>query len=1120
VYQLNAQLPVSPPGPSEQVIRINNLGIAEMEQFHFTQAAGYFQKARELDPKFPAATVNLGIALFYDRRNEEAEKLLTEVIAADPKQREARYVLGLLLRSTGRNEEALAQMRAVLEMDPLDVSTLYFSGTLQSAQHNWDEAIAFLRKALERDPVNVSIYYTLATALVQKGDVPQAEKVMAQFQELKSRGTGTSYGNQYMEQGHYAQAIRVSMPGGTPAGPGMSPRPRFVDAAAASGIDFVHAGPAKSSLFDAQGRPQSGEASGLAAAYGSGFAFLDYDGDGLTDLFFANSSAAGAKPAGVLYRNAGKGVFRRASGSGAEFKGAAMGVAAGDYDNDGRPDLFVAGHRGSALYHNEGNGRFADRTSLLPNALQQAWAMSPAFADVDHDGDLDLFVSCAGEGARNFLYRNNGDGKFTEIASGAGVAGSAFTSSVAFLDYNASRDIDVLLVNSSGWQLLSNRRDGSFGSAPGAPLNAAEGALGVATGDFNGDGRIDFCGVSPGRPGNLRVLWNREGRYTSEDLPIGTKARLWNVLALDYDNDADLDILAVGDELRILENSGRSSFEDVTADAGLAKVSSTGARAAAAADYDQDGDFDIVVTRCGASPLLLRNDGGSRNRVFRLALRGKSDNQLGIGSKVEWAAGGLWQHREIDAARGFLTQSSVDVLLGLGKYEGPDYVRILWPTGVLQTEIPRKGSDRLVLNELDRKGTSCPILYAWDGSGYRFITDFLGGSAMGYLEEPGRYAVPDSDEYVKIGAGQLRPRNGRLSLKMANQLEEIILFDRVRLLAVDHPRETEIYPNERLKALPPFPEHRIYTAASIRPVAAACDGNGRYWTDSLASVDRDYVRGFRLLPYKGYAEEHSLILDLGDLRDASRTVLLMDGWIDYATSTSNFAAAQAGLKPVPPMLQVWESGKWKTVLEDMGFPAGLPKTMLVDLSGAIERSEQTRIRIVTNMRIYWDRIRIEAGSQDSRLRVTEIDAAEAGTSWIGYPRQWSQDGKPPFGYDFDRRDAVAPWKTHSGGYTRLGDVRELLARVDDRYVTLSHGEVITAEFEEEGLPPLPQGWVRDWLLFVDGFGKDMDLYTQHPDGVDPLPRHRDLPYRVPGWELPSDAAWQAFREGFLTRDLP
>jgi hypothetical protein len=297
------------------------------------------------------------------------------------------------------------------------------------------------------------------------------------------------------------------------------------------------------------------------------------------------------------------------------------------------------------------------------------------------------------------------------------------------------------------------------------------------------------------------------------------------------------------------------------------------------------------------------------------------------------------------------------------------------------------------------------------------------------------------------------------------------------------------------------------------------DGVGRSWTAALASVDREYVRGFRLLPYKGYAEEHTLVLDLGDTSAADRIVLLMDGWIDYATSSSNFSAAQAGLKQVPPYVQVWSAGEWKTIVQDMGFPAGLPKTMLVDLSGKVTPGKQTKMRIVTNMRIYWDRIRVETAPQDPNVHITSMDPDEAGTSWIGYPKQWSPDGKSPFYYDYSRREASAPWKTHAGSYTRLGDVRGLLTAIDDRYVILSHGEAISAEFSDRGLPALPQGWVRDWLLYVDGFGKDMDLYTQHPDTVAPLPRHRDLPYRRPEWSLPTDSAWETFQKRFLTRPI-
>jgi hypothetical protein len=201
----------------------------------------------------------------------------------------------------------------------------------------------------------------------------------------------------------------------------------------------------------------------------------------------------------------------------------------------------------------------------------------------------------------------------------------------------------------------------------------------------------------------------------------------------------------------------------------------------------------------------------------------------------------------------------------------------------------------------------------------------------------------------------------------------------------------------------------------------------------------------------------------------------------------------------------------------MGFPAGLPKTITVDLTGRIPLYQQTKIRIVTNMRIYWDRIRVEIGPEDPGIRVTTLQAVKAKTSWVGYPQQWSPDGTAPFGYDFARREALAPWKTHQGSYTPLGDVLDLLRAVDDRYVVLSHGEAITADFPNAGLPPLPEGWTRDWLLHVDGFGKDMDIHSQHPDKLEPLPRHKDLPYRAPYWNLTADSAWESFRQGYLIR---
>ncbi len=1073
-----------------EALNLNNRGIAEMEQFRFTSAAGYFHKAYATDPGLLAAAANEGIALFYDRKTEAAEKILRRVLARSPRQIQAHYVLALINRASARDADALDQIKIVLEQDPADPGAQYVAGNLEAARHEWDAAIGHYRAALNQDPLNVSIHYALATALIQKGETDEAEKIMARYQELKAPGRGTNFGNQYLEQGRYSEVIRVASADETAEAGGGAGRPHFEDVAAASGIKFVHGGPKSIPGFAVppfQGRRGDGEKGDprLVSAYGPGAAFLDYDGDGWPDIVITNASAEGSAGA-ALYRNNHDGTFRPVADSGIVFRGVAMGAAAGDYDNDGKPDLFIAGYHGSALFHNEGRGRFRNVTSLLTTELQQTWALSAAFIDLDHDGDLDLLVTCADGRGRNLLYRNNGNGTFTECGEASGLGTTLFTASIDAMDYNGSRDVDLLLADSPP-RLYSNNRDGSFTDVTAkVGLRMPAGSLGIAAGDFDGDGRVDYCVPMHGA---VRLFWNQGAEFRSQDIPVSSDHPFWNAQALDYDNDGDLDILLVGNELRLLENAGRRTFQDVTASVGLDRIAATNARSVAIADYDGDGDSDILVTRCGYAPLLLRNEGGNRNHVFRLALAGKSDNRPGLGAKVEWAAGGLWQHREVFGELGYLSQSSGDMLLGLGRHTAPDYVRVLWPSGVLQTEIPAKGANSLLMTELDRKGTSCPILYAWNGRAYEFVTDFLGGSAIGYLEEPGRYSIPDTDEYVKITSEQLRPRGDRVSLKMVNQLEEVIFFDKVRLLAVDHPSNFDIFPDERLLSSPPFPDFRVITVSAARAVVSATDDKGRSWTDALSALDRNYVTGFSLLPFKGYAEPHELTLDLGDLRGAARAVLLMDGWIDYADSTSNYAAAQAGLRLSPPALDVWDAGKWRTVLRDMGFPAGLPKTMTVDLTGRIPLTLQARIRIRTNMRIYWDRIRVETAAEDSRLRISTLEAAKAEVGWAGYPRQWSADGLAPFGYDYAHRTATAGWKSHAGEYTRPGDVRDLIAAVDDRYVILPHGEGITADFSTAGLPALPRGWTRDWLLYVDGFGKDMDLHSQYPDTVAPLPHH-------------------------------
>src|SRR5262249_1377926 len=261
---------------------------------------------------------------------------------------------------------------------------------------------------------------------------------------------------------------------------------------------------------------------------------------------------------------------------------------------------------------------------------------------------------------------------------------------------------------------------------------------------------------------------------------------------------------------------------------------------------------------------------------------------------------------------------------------------------------------------------------------------------------------------------QLKKRDGVYSIRMNNQLEEVIYFDAVKLLAVDHPADTEIYPNERLMPAPPYPEFKIYATRNARPPVKAFDDKGNDILPLIKDIDRRYPEDFEKLKFKGYAKEHAITLDLGDVKNAKRVLLTLTAWIDYADSTSNMAATQAGVTLTPPYVQVKnDRGEWQTVIPQMGFPAGLPKTMTVDLTGKF-LCQDSEVRIVTSMRIYWDQILVDTSDGNAPARITKLDPLAASLRWRGFPREYSPDGRKPLIYDYTVIEPSAPGRRISG----------------------------------------------------------------------------------------------------------
>jgi hypothetical protein len=242
---------------------------------------------------------------------------------------------------------------------------------------------------------------------------------------------------------------------------------------------------------------------------------------------------------------------------------------------------------------------------------------------------------------------------------------------------------------------------------------------------------------------------------------------------------------------------------------------------------------------------------------------------------------------------------------------------------------------------------------------------------------------------------------------------------------------------------------------------------------------------------------HSLTLDLGSWKASKPLRMFMHGFIEYFTATSMYAAWQAGIDPVAPYVEAqMPDGRWKKVVDDMGFPAGLPRTIVVDLTGKLP-PDTRKIRITTNLQIYWDQILIDNGPGQAPIRTTELPLASATLAFRGYPQQI--DGRTPgdLTYNYSKVSLTGPFSRERGIYTRYGDVSELLKKVDDHYVIFGSGEDMDLEFRASGLPPLPEGWKRDYFFYANGFVKDMDFYEASPFTVAQLPFHEMKTYPYP-----------------------
>jgi Flp pilus assembly protein TadD len=1098
---------------SAEAYRLNTLGVAYMNQQRPADAQKLFEQSRAADPDFEVARLNLGISLLAQQKLEAARAALAAAAEKLPLDPYAWYNLGLVYKDLGDAEKGVAAFTHVTQMAN-EADPWYFVGYLNSQLQHYDQAIAAFQKALAIFPFHASAEFGLARAYQRSGNAEAAKEHLAKFQKMTADHVATPFGAGYGDQGRFSLAEL--------------PRSSAQNAPPAIAVRFM-AQPVAAIVQQAAASNPS------PIGPSTGACFFDYDGDGKPDLFVVSAATDGSSR---LLHNLGNGKFADVTKeSGLELTGSGLGCAAGDFDNDGHTDLAACFADGMRLFHNSGNGKFEDVTEKL-GIRREKDCVGATFVDYDHDGDLDLYVTMQPTAAatretaaHNFLWRNNGNSTFTDVSVESGLGFEATGAGLVATDFNNDRAIDFVFAGGrDGASIYLNPREGKFTPLPAIDLKKENlpPAVGVVAFDFNKDGWMDLAFTHAGAPG-ISLWHNVDGkRLERVPLPDFGWQRGWGVSAIDYDNDGWLDLVAAGEsnsggELRLLRNLGARGWSDVTKEVHLDAVKLSQPRALAVADFAGNGEADLIVTQLGGPPIILRNEGGNQRNWMSIDFKPLSDNKSAIGTKVEIYAGALYQKWEVQGASGYLGQNAPTILAGLAEEKNAEVVRLLWPTGVPQDEINLAARKTQSIAELDRRGSSCPVLFSWDGKEYQFIADMIGPGVVGHWVGSGQNEVaerdvPDPDEYLKVGAASVRPLHGMLSFRFMEPMEETVYLDQLKLLAIDHPATYEVFPNERFVSNPPFPEFRVIASQNAQTPLGAWDDHGNDVLSLISRRDRNYVTEFEGLPFAGFAKLHWLELDLGKWDAAKPLRLIIDGYTDYFTATSMYAADQAGIKVIAPYVEALDAqNKWVRIVEDMGFPAGLERTMVADLTGKLPPGTR-RIRIVCNLKVYWDAVRIDQTPDAKEIHSAEVPLAKASLEFLGYPREIRLTPASDTTYSFTNRSMTGPYARARGNYTRYGDVLDLLKAADDRFVVFGSGEGVKLDFDPRNLPALPAGWVRDYFFYANGFEKDLDFYAAYAFSVEPLPHHTLLPYPYPaGREYPDDAQHLGYQLEYNTR---
>ena len=1141
---------------SNTLISAQTLGLAHLEEFNLEEAEKEFLKVIELAPNEKHGYANLGLTYLRMSKYKEAEKQLFKAIKIDSKDADIRLLLATVYQMNGQQNKAILELEQALIFAPNHVKILYTISELYSLEkdeQSKNKREKYITQLVKKAPDNLVPKLHLIDIYIKKQEndkaIEQLEIILKQFPEfpkeavpyydntlsaLKKLDTDaapiqfTIFHNYLKVSFPYQSGIKkLKGPGGALIGSPLitynlkSNAQTFENASVLDIIKFTDV----TSSVGLEIIPTSYENENSRFQNSTHVAVADYDGDDVADIYVGSYDENNSSYKNYLFTSDMDRFWDVSEELGLKESGIESSATFTDYDNDGFLDILILNEKGKSLYRNVGKGAFKD-VSTEAKLNTNSKGKKALFFDLDHDGDLDLFETSS---TNNKFFQNNGDGTFQEQGVNIGSTKVGVnTVDAAFGDFDDDGDIDLFIANENSNNIIyDNQRHGVFKDITDkSGIRRGLGTSSVSVGDYNNDGFLDILNTTLN--GEKSVLYKNLGNGNFElEKSIHT---LFNALKntevidsefFDFDNDGRLDIIIAGKPKKnedrgvyLFHNEGNGKFTDTSH---LLPNTAKSGKQITVFDYNKDGDLDLIITGFNGGISLLRNDGGNINNYVNLKLVGlrtgsAKNNYFGIGAKVEMRSGDLYQTMVV---------TNPNVHFGLGDFKKVDIIRITWTNGVPQNIFLPEANQALIESQV-LKG-SCPFLYTWNGKEYTFVKDITWRSALGMplgiLAGTTMHAFADaSDDYIKIPGDMLKPKNGEYSLKVTSELWETIYMDKIQLIAIDHPDSIDVFVPEQFSP-PPFPGLDLYQVKNKSIPISAFDSNKNNVLSFIAKKDDNYLSNFKLEKYQGVTETHDLILDPGEIGNSKKLILFLNGWIFPTDASINIALSQSDkIKIVSPIIQVInKKGEWETV-GNLGFPMGKDKTVIADLSDKF-LSKDRRVRIQTNMEIYWDYIFFSNDISNVPVVLNTLNPTSANIHYRGFSRTYKKGGRyGPHWFDYYNVSTDTKWRDLTGNYTRYGDVLPLLKQSDNKYIISNAGDEMAIKFNANELPELKNGWKRDFLIHSVGWVKDGDLNTALGSTVLPLPFHGMESYPPSKKDIyPNNPELQNYQQEYNTR---